>query len=268
MHINTNNILLLLSHYHIRCNYVSIQVHEIGHNLNLRHSDEGSTGYGDQSGMMGYSYHEESTPRMCFNAAKNYQLGWYNDKMKVITPGAATDSCFAGKLYGTAFYEDDAAQTVGIKVNNPDSAWDFYLMFNAKTGIQSGTKEGDNTVMVVAAEAEGTDYSESTLLSKLSPSATGYSIPGFFNTVLYVDSRVDNQYASIRIETNGQACVEPTNAPTNVPTPPPTSSPSSSKSGKGDKSKSNAGAKKGGKDSKSSKAVLKKRHRKRGHKKV
>ena len=61
------------------CNYVSAQVHEVGHNLNLGHSGEGTETYADQSGMMGFSYGGESTPRMCFNAAKNYQLGWYSD---------------------------------------------------------------------------------------------------------------------------------------------------------------------------------------------
>ncbi|KAL7490720.1 hypothetical protein ACHAWT_000256 [Skeletonema menzelii] len=213
------------------CNNVSAQLHEIGHNLNLAHSNERSTTYADQSGMMGYSYNNESTPRMCFNAAKNYQLGWYSDKMKVITPGAATDSCFAGNLYVTALYENAAAQTVGIKVNNSGSSTDVYIMYNAKTGIQSGTVEGGNQVMVVTAGAEGTGYSQSTLVQKITTSSTGYSLPGFSNTVLYVDSNTANSHASIRIETNGQACVvvptpNPTPVPpTNPPTPPPTGSP-------------------------------------------
>ena len=214
------------------CNYVSAQMHEVGHNLNLGHSGEGTETYADQSGMLGFSYGSESGPKMCFNAAKNYQLGWYSDKTKVITPGAATDSCFSGDLHGTAFYENAAAQTVGIKVNNSGSSTDVYIMFNAATGIQSGTQEGGNTVMVVTAGAEGTGYAESTLTAKLSPSTTGYALPGFTNTVLYVDSRVDNQYVTIRIETNGQACDgglapdPPTAQPTNSPSPNPTSAPS------------------------------------------
>ena len=72
------------------CNYVSAQVHEIGHNIGLAHSNEGSTTYADQSGMMGYSYGNESAPKMCFNAAKNNQLGWYADKTTIVTPSSAT----------------------------------------------------------------------------------------------------------------------------------------------------------------------------------
>jgi hypothetical protein len=34
------------------CNYPSAQLHEIGHNLGLHHSGEGSEAYGDQSGMV------------------------------------------------------------------------------------------------------------------------------------------------------------------------------------------------------------------------
>ena len=111
---------------------------------------------------MGFSYSQDDGPRMCFNAAKNYQLGWYSDKTKVISPGASTDNCFAGDLYGTAFYADAGAQTVGIKVNT-DTSTDVYIMYNAKTGIQSGTVEGGNQVMVVTTGAEGNALIETTV---------------------------------------------------------------------------------------------------------
>ena len=52
------------------CNYVSAQLHEVGHNLNFGHASEGSQEYGDQSGMMGFSYSQNDTPVMCFNAGK------------------------------------------------------------------------------------------------------------------------------------------------------------------------------------------------------
>jgi len=34
------------------CTYLSAQLHELGHNLNLGHSGEGSQAYDDQSGYM------------------------------------------------------------------------------------------------------------------------------------------------------------------------------------------------------------------------
>ncbi len=212
------------------CNYVSAQLHELGHNLNLAHSGEGTTEYADQSGMMGYSYSQDDGPVMCFNAAKNYQLGWYSDKTKVVTPGAATNNCFAGDLHGTALYGNAAAQTVGIKVNNSGSATDYYIMYNARTGIQSGTVEGGNQVMVVQAAGDGTGYAKSTLLAKISTGS--YTFPNLPGTVLYVDTNTAASHASIRIETNSQTCGPPpptppptTPPPTNAPTPLPTALP-------------------------------------------
>lgn len=43
---------------------VSTQMHEIGHNINLHHSNEGALVYNDQTGYMGYSYNSQETPQM------------------------------------------------------------------------------------------------------------------------------------------------------------------------------------------------------------
>ena len=40
----------------------SAQVHEVGHNLNFAHSNEGGATYEDQTGMMGYSYSQDEGP--------------------------------------------------------------------------------------------------------------------------------------------------------------------------------------------------------------
>lgn len=59
----------------VACTYYSIQMHELGHNIGLSHSGEGSCEYADTSGIMGYSYRLDDSPKMCFNGAKNWQLG-------------------------------------------------------------------------------------------------------------------------------------------------------------------------------------------------
>jgi hypothetical protein len=57
---------------------ILIQMHEVGHNLGLHHAGYGSEEYGDPSGYMGYSaVSDNAYSRMCYNAANNYQLGWY-----------------------------------------------------------------------------------------------------------------------------------------------------------------------------------------------
>ena len=44
---------------------------KIGHNLNLDHASEGGEEYGDETGMMGYSYADQDSPKKCFNGAKS-----------------------------------------------------------------------------------------------------------------------------------------------------------------------------------------------------
>ena len=47
------------------CRYVSAQVHEIGHNLNLAHAGEGSNSYGDQTGFVSRPCLLQSHDMMC-----------------------------------------------------------------------------------------------------------------------------------------------------------------------------------------------------------
>ena len=47
------------------CQYVSGQVHEIGHNLNLAHASEGSNSYGDQTGFVSRQCLLQSRDMMC-----------------------------------------------------------------------------------------------------------------------------------------------------------------------------------------------------------
>jgi hypothetical protein len=75
------------------CASVSLQMHEVGHSLNFAHSNEDGVTYEDGSGIMGASYKSSDRPRMCFNAAKSWQAGWYQDK-EVIVGGLFGVKCF------------------------------------------------------------------------------------------------------------------------------------------------------------------------------
>jgi len=57
------------------CNFLSTQMHEIGHNLGYGHSRDNGAAYDDQTGMMGYSYGVDEGPVMCFNSVKSWQTG-------------------------------------------------------------------------------------------------------------------------------------------------------------------------------------------------
>lgn len=54
------------------CNYVSVQMHEIGHNLRFAHSGQDDNIYGDVTGGMGGTEDLVNKPISCFNAAKSW----------------------------------------------------------------------------------------------------------------------------------------------------------------------------------------------------
>jgi hypothetical protein len=139
------------------CEYPSAQVHEIGHNLNLAHSGEGTEQYGDQSGFMGYSYSQDEQ-KMCYNNAKNWQLGWFAGAYKEVSK----KSVYTGPLKGQINYDvSGVTQTpVVVKVGN------YYIGFNHRAKHHTNTAEAANQVTVQ--EASGSGYAQSWLVAKLS----------------------------------------------------------------------------------------------------
>jgi hypothetical protein len=123
-------------------------MHEIGHNMNLMHAGQGTLEYGDQSGMMGYSYSQNGAPKMCFNAAKSSDLGWYDDRRLELDP--ITEGSNLVKLVGLADYAStvEGEHAVILKIEHAGTT-DLYLTYNRATGVNSGTKEFQNEVNVV-----------------------------------------------------------------------------------------------------------------------
>ena len=152
--------------------------------------------------MMGYSYSQDDGPKMCFNAAKNWQLGWYASRQLLFE-----DKIWNGRLIGQVDHENlnaDPDDKVVIKLNTASNT-DYYLMFNRKAGVNAGTVEGGNQVMIVSQPGEGNSPGQSVLLSKMNAGGF-YTIPNFDNsgleltvTVNSIDISVSPGYADITI---------------------------------------------------------------------
>ena len=161
--------------------------------------------------MMGFSYSQDDSPLMCFNAAKSWQSKWYTSKSKVVDPSAGTDNCFLGNVYGIADYGNTAATTVLVKIDDA-SATDYYVAFNRKIGINSGTQEAGNQVTVVKVGGEGNSYAESELLAKLSSGGSWSGIVDGKNMtvkVLSINTGSTPAYAYVRISEVGSLCGGP-----------------------------------------------------------
>ena len=202
------------------CLYPSIQMHEIGHNWNLGHSGYNGDTYGDQTGMMGYSYSSDNDPVMCFNAPKNRQLGWYSDRTVTVTSG------WSGRLYGLSSYSSsssDDAVILYIPSGTNGSTRDYYVSFNGWSGINSGTQLGGDQVLVHYRNP-GTDYAESTLVSMLNSGTTYTGAP----LTITVSSMSGSTFAQVTVGTvvsTPAPTPSPTKSPTSSPTKAPTSSP-------------------------------------------
>ena len=107
--------------------------------------------------------------KMCFNAAKNFQIsGWYDDAKIVIDPagfdGPPTYS-WQGKILGVGEYDLRSATDgwpVSIKVET-GTANDYFVGFNRAAGPNAQNDLADNMVTVVRTGQNGEGYSQSYL---------------------------------------------------------------------------------------------------------
>lgn len=165
------------------CTSVSLQMHELGHSLNFGHSNEGGVTYEDGSGIMGASYKSSDRPKMCFNAAKSWQTGWYKEK-EITINGSGGVTCFNGTLHGIADFP--VAKTVILKIQR--GLTNLFVNFNAQRGINQGTQEGGNQVLVVSRSRGKRDsFAVSELVAKLS-SQEFYDFNDFSISVGKVDT--------------------------------------------------------------------------------
>ena len=75
---------------------------------------------------MGYSYSQDDQ-KMCFNNAKNGQLGWFSNETATI----GLNEQFAGNLKGQVNYGNgDTTSPVVVKVKDPNSSLALYVGFN------------------------------------------------------------------------------------------------------------------------------------------
>lgn len=191
------------------CNFLSAQMHELGHNINLEHAGDSSAPitssareYGDQSGFMGSLYGLENAPEMCFNGAKSFQMGWYDDKVVTVAPFS---SSWSGRVGGICDYQNPKTETVVLKIETGTDE-DYFVNFNRRNGINSGTREGGNQVLVTKQGTNGVGYSVSYLQAKLT-SGRSFTIPNFGESGRPVYIKVDQinlnsspAYADVSVE--------------------------------------------------------------------
>ena len=213
------------------CQSVSTQMHEVGHNLGLDHSGVGFSEYEDSTGMMGYSFMLDDAPRMCFNAAKSFQLGWYPAQMGTVDPLALPGGSQTFKLNGVADYDPDGINGDGLVTlrlayqGNQMNGKDWYIGYNHKAGINSGTQEEFNRVTLLEKDNPNGDlvgfneFGKSKLLAALDQESQNSSYSWYIgNTRVTLDViSIDGKDAFIRLTGGVGPEVSPTREPISAP---------------------------------------------------
>ena len=199
---------------------------EIGHNLNLAHSGglDGAE-YTDHTGMMGNPLYLDDVGAMCFNAAKSWQLGWYDDRKISINPRIES---WKGRIIGIADYENNSLDHPVIVKIESGTATDQYITFNRATGVNRHNEEADNEVTIVQTGNDGESYHQSWLKATLH-SGQVHIIPLWDGAqdltisaeAININSADSAGYAEVSICLG--PCVYPTDRPSDVPSMTPVS---------------------------------------------
>ena len=169
------------------CLSLSATMHELGHNLNLGHSGENGDEYDDEVGMMGYSGPAPDGPLKCFNPASSWKLGWYQNQQKFINPLA--EGVFTTKLIGVASYNPNNIQPntyVIVRIQNGEM--DLYIGYNHAVGINAGTSERKNQVVIVGTNDHG--YDTTTHIWALASNGAPFEIANYQGTNRKLNIRV------------------------------------------------------------------------------
>jgi len=162
--------------------------------------------------MMGLSYYQNDFPRMCFNPAKNWQLGWYTNRQIEIQPETLPTEGQEYILNGIVDYKaptNGEDKYVVMKIDNPsrsdplsnfnvdninDLVYDLYIGYNRQSGFNNETLEYANQVNILETVGSSGGSLYSKRLASLSPgnsfeqSLSGGSLRILFNRL---ESEID-----------------------------------------------------------------------------
>ena len=186
--------------FNSRLHFLTSSIFTIG----LGHSNQGGA-YKDMSGMMGYSYLGDGRPIMCFNTAKNWELGWYEDKHEIVNP--LNTNFWEGDLIGYSDYQNSASpegSSIILKIEGHNK--NYFVGFNRKAGINSQNQQSDAMNKVTVHSVGTTTTSVSSELEAKLSIGESFVIPFFGDTdhsvlvqVENIDMSVDLAFARVSV---------------------------------------------------------------------
>jgi hypothetical protein len=103
--------------------------------------------------------------KMCFNGAKTWQIGWYDNNKMVLNP--REDSSTTLTLVGIADFQNNPDNHPVVVKIETQTVTDHFIAFNRAIGVNSQNDEADNEVTIVQSGNNGEGYSQSYLKATL-----------------------------------------------------------------------------------------------------
>lgn len=128
------------------CGEIGVLMHEVGHNMFLRHSGDYKNQYADITGQMGFaSRWSGNGPERCYNAAKHYNLGWFEDRTVCVDD-----------VIGHIHWGGRLATFVDYNLTSPEEfviirIGDIYMQYNRAKSFNVHTGKHQDQVVIVHA---------------------------------------------------------------------------------------------------------------------
>jgi hypothetical protein len=113
---------------------------------------------------MGNPLYHDDIGAMCFNAAKTWQIGWYDDRKTTVDP---LDGAWTGKIIGVVDYMKISPFPVVVKIDTGSTSGQLYIAFNRAQGINRDNVQADDQVTIVETNGSGDNASQSFLRAHL-----------------------------------------------------------------------------------------------------
>jgi hypothetical protein len=115
----------------------------------------------------GDPHYQDDTGKMCYNPAKNWQIGWYNDRKTMLTPLSEISGWETiVTVVGIADYQKNTRFPVVLKLET-GAANDYFIGFNRAAEMNADNKEADDQLTIVLSGSHGESYSQSWLKATL-----------------------------------------------------------------------------------------------------
>lgn len=134
------------------CLSLSATMHELGHNLGLRHATEDGYAYGDATGYMAASYLYEIWPKRCYNGRQHFMLGWYEDRTLSYDPVRLPSTRMINLVAFVDYPRTSSSDYVVIELSQS-----LYLHYNRAKHFNRDTGEQRNAVTIHRSSPGGTD---------------------------------------------------------------------------------------------------------------